>query len=535
MLFCKTKIITLAEHTFNRLVDQRDNSIFIRVLRCIIRVHPYLNFLYEYRKGNIRKALKLSRKFKAKTMQQQKIIERTRELSNILESGWPIIKPKPLPSRQLNSKILFALHNSLPWDGAGYAIRSHQIIKHLQSHGLNITSVTRPGYPWDLNQHKKKPGSDHDMVDGVEYSRLQGQGLSLGGLERQYIKGYSSILSSLAIKKNINIIHAHSNYLNGMAATLAAHQSGCVGIYETRGLWHMSRAVMEPGFEHTDLYNYCHTMEIAAACQAHKVIAISEALKEYLADNGVDITRINVVPNAVDANHFRPAPYDADLGTSLGLKNRIVVGFMGSLTEYEGIDLIIRSVSSLISQGFNISLVIVGSGYAEKKLKKIAWSSPGRQHIHFIGRVPFEQVKRYYSIMDILPFPRKDFPVCRLVPPLKILEGMAMEKSVIISDLPPLREIIRQDDTGIVCKKDSMESLSRAIKNLAQSDRLRYKMSASAGKWVRKERSWDQVSRKYFEVYAMSRGQEAELRDQRAEIRGKRKAGSGKQEGVRRH
>lgn len=500
----KIKLINLAERIFDRLSNQRDQSFFIRILRKCIRIHPYLYFLYQYRKGNIIKALHASQKFRVRTDQQQKIIDRIREMENILDHGWPVIQPKSLSSQPYKNKILFALHNSLPWDGAGYAIRSQQIIRHLKNHGLNIIAVTRPGYPWDLNQHRNKPGADHDLVDGVRYTRLHGQGLSLGALDSQYIKGYSDMLSLLATENNIRTIHAHSNYLNGLAATRAAHKSGCMGIYETRGLWHMSRAVMEPGFENTDLYDYCRIMEIAAARQAHKVIAISEALKSYLADNDVDNSRINVVPNAVDTDFFSPVSRDSKLISALGLQNRIVVGFIGSLTGYEGVDLIIKAVSRLVVQGLNISLIIVGSGYAENELKMIADSSPGRRHIHFIGRIPFEQVKQYYALMDILPFPRKNFPVCRLVPPLKILEAMAMEKAVIVSDLEPLREIVYHEDTGLVCQNDSLGSLTKAIKTLAESDRLRYKLSASAINWVRRERSWAKVSRKYLEVYGMS-------------------------------
>ena len=51
----------------------------------------------------------------------------------------------------------------------------------------------------------------------------------------------------------------------------------------------------------------------------------------------------------------------------------------------------------------------------------------------FVGFIPYHQIKRYYSIADIFPFPRQSTPTCRLVPPLKIFEAMAMAKPVIVS------------------------------------------------------------------------------------------------------
>lgn len=419
----------------------------------------------------------------------------------MLEKGWDQKKPHPVQPGAFNGRVLFALHNSLPLDGAGYAIRSHQIIKHLLKKGLEVQAVTRPGYPWDLEQHRNKPLLLEDIVDGVGYKRLQGKGLELGTRDIPYINGYANLLSSMAKQGNFRVIHTHSNYLNGLAGTLAAQKSCCLGIYEARGLWHQSRGVMEPGFEDTDLYRYLQSMELAAARQAHMLVTISQALKDYFIGQGINQNRITVVPNAVDTDLFQPLEPDAALKAQFKLKGRIVVGFIGSLTDYEGIDLIIRSASRLINEGLPLSLLIVGAGYAEKGLKKMATASGASRHISFTGKVPFEQIRRYYSIVDIFPFPRKNLSVCRLVPPLKILEAMAMNKAVIVSDLPPLTEIVTHEKTGLVCNPDDPEDLAQAIRTLADSPDFKKNIGQRAGEWIYLERSWNQIAGKYMKIY----------------------------------
>ena len=491
----------MADRFFSRLVDPRERNLGIKIMRISVPLHPYFHFLYQYRLGNIRRSLQVAKNYRPKTALQQKILDRAQEMASILDNGWDILSPEPVQSGNCTGRVLFALHNSLPWDGAGYAVRSQQILKHFVYMGLEVSAVTRPGYPWDLEQHRGKPYYLQDCLEGVTYERLQGQGLSLGALDRPYVQGYAELLANMATLRQTLIIHGHSNYLNGLAATLAAKRIKGLGVYEMRGLWHKSRAVMEPGFEKTDLYQYLEHMELAAAGQAHKVVAISQALKDYLQSQGISEDKIQVVPNAVDTQLFKPVDPDAELTNQLQVENRTVVGFIGSLTGYEGVDLIIKAVSRLINAGLPLSLIIVGAGYAEKDLKKLASGAEAGRHIHFTGKVPFEQVNRYYSLVDIFPFPRKDLPVCRLVPPLKILESMAMDKAVIASNLPPLTEIVTHEQTGLICEPDDEHSLAQAIEELASSDELRSKLGQRAGQWARENRSWKHIARKYLDVY----------------------------------
>ncbi len=496
------KLQPLAEHIFSRLIDQRDRSFLIRLLRRAVPLHPYVHLLYQYRLGNIQKALQLSKSIRFTTPLQKKLQACILEINTVLERGWPVVPPSLPRTQGFNGRVLMALHNSLPMDGAGYAIRSQQILEQLQIMGLSPTAVTRPGYPWDLNQHRNKPHHLAQTVRDVTYTRLQAPGLNLGALETHYIKGYARMLAKMAKDRQIPVIHAHSNYLNGLAGTLAARQTGALGVYEMRGLWHKSRAVMEPGFENCDLYRYHEQMELAAAHQADHLVVISQALKDYLIKQGLKKGKISIIPNSVNTELFKPAARDEPFKAKLGIGNRIVVGFIGSTTDYEGVDLIIEAVVRLILQGLPLALLIVGSGYADRKLKQLAASSGAGAHIHFTGRVPFEEIRRYYSIIDIFPFPRRNLPVCRLVPPLKILEAMAMQKAVIVSNLPPLTEIVQHERTGLVCIPDDVDSLGMAIKTLVTADGSGIKLALKAREWVAAERSWSQIALKYVDTYS---------------------------------
>src|SRR3546814_1935234 len=85
-------------------------------------------------------------------------------------------------------------------------------------------------------------------------------------------------------------------------------------------------------------------------------------------------------------------------------------------------------------------LLLVGGGPMEAALKAQAAASSAASQIHFVGRVPHGEVELYYSLIDILAYPRKKMRLTDLVTPLKPLEAMAQGKLVAASDVDGHRD-----------------------------------------------------------------------------------------------
>ena len=66
----------------------------------------------------------------------------------------------------------------------------------------------------------------------------------------------------------------------------------------------------------------------------------------------------------------------------------------------------------------------------------------------FTGRVPHEDVHRYYDLIDVLVYPRLPMRLTDLVTPLKPLEAMAQGRLVAGSDVGGHRELMRDGDTA---------------------------------------------------------------------------------------
>ena len=148
-----------------------------------------------------------------------------------------------------------------------------------------------------------------------------------------------------------------------------------------------------------------------------------------------------------------------------------------------------------------VSLVVAGGGPFEDEFKRTV---KGLDYIYFAGRIPHSEVKGWYSSFDCCAYPRKNDVVCRYVPPMKVLEAMAMEKPVIVSNLPPLTEMVEHRKTGLVCDADSPRSLAESLRLLLEDKSLSKQLSKRARNWVKDNRTWKQNGERYLEMYSSS-------------------------------
>lgn len=424
------------------------------------------------------------------------LINRINSMVEIKKSGLVIKKEEKNHIKKIF--VLFSVHNSLPYDKAGYAIRTHMIARNLKEKGIDIFVTTRAGYPWDLQKHRGVERKDLNCIDGIEYLQISDKNRQFKkDSDFKYVNVYAEGLVKHAQENNITILHGHSNYLNGLATVQAANQLQIPSIYEIRGLWHLTRLTLDSKYRDAGMFAYEEEMEKGVAKGADAVVTISNALKELIASWGVEENKIHVIPNAVDMRLFQEKNPNKQLINRYKLDGKVVIGYIGSITGYEGLKELILAVDELIEEKIDIVLLIVGEGREKYNLQKLAKS----KDIIFTGRVPFEEVAEYYSIFDICPFPRNNYEVCQYVPPLKILEAMAMKKAIIVSDVTPLLEIIEDGENGLVCEADSVESLKESILKLYHKKEMRKELSQKAHSWVLENRTWDEITQEYLKLY----------------------------------
>lgn len=249
------------------------------------------------------------------------------------------------------------------------------------------------------------------------------------------------------------------------------------------------------------MYKFMARMETDAAINADQVITITSALRDELINRGVDRDKIVVVPNGVEASRFASRPKNADLAERLGLQDKTVIGYVGSILNYEGIGLLLDAAHMLKEEREDLAFLFVGDGAELAEYRERVETEDLFDVVTFTGRVPHDEIEDYYSLIDICPFPRLPLPVCEMVSPLKPFEAMAMEKAVIASNVDALAEIVADGDTGLLFEKGDSQSLAQALRRLLNDLELRARLATSGRRWVEQEREWRKLAEQIDEIY----------------------------------
>ncbi|ASK65533.1 hypothetical protein CFK39_06450 [Brachybacterium avium] len=432
---------------------------------------------------------------------------RKSEFSNaqLARKGFPLPTKRTSPAVDRRaSRVLYFLHNSLPFNSAGYATRSHGLLAALGELGWDVDGVTRLGYPYDLPANAEIPDVPVvESIDDVVYRRLlAGREVEKKNPLYDYTERYSAAIKDLVAIERPAILHAASNHVNGLAAVTAANRLGLPAVYEVRGLWEVTRASRAPEWADSEEFRFLSRMEADAARGATRVIALTAALRDELIVRGVDREKIHVVPNGVDTSRFTPAPRDAALAAQLGLSEKTVIGYVGSIVDYEGLDVLLAAVGSLNRGREDFHVLIVGDGAGLSELQGLVRELELDHVVTFTGRVPHGDVERYYSLIDITPFPRLPLPVTEMVSPLKPFEAMAMGKAVVASDVTALEEFIKPGINGLLHRKGDAESLTAQLAFLLDEPEQLLALGRSAREWVVGHRDWRHIAGLVAEVYA---------------------------------
>ena len=399
-------------------------------------------------------------------------------------------------------RILHVLDHSLPLH-SGYTFRTRAIVKAQLAQRWEVACLTGPRHAAD--------GPDPEIVDGITFYRTAKPGPAPAPLgEYREIRALSDRLDRLVVDWKPDQLHAHSPVLNALAALPVAKRHGLPLTYEIRAFWEDAAVGNGTGREGSARYRLTRMLETYAAKRADAVAVICEGLRQDLIGRGIAADKIVVSPNGVDMDLFgSPPPANAAFARSLGLADAETVGFIGSFYDYEGLDDLIAAMPLLAAKRPKAQLLLVGGGPMEAALNAQAAASPVADRIRFVGRVPHEEVERYYALIDILAYPRKKMRLTELVTPLKPLEAMAQRKLVAASDVGGHRELIEDGVTGTLFPAGDPAALAAALANLFERRGEWDERRDVARAFVERERNWSSNISRYLPVYQRLAGKHA--------------------------
>ncbi|MBF0295849.1 MAG: glycosyltransferase, exosortase A system-associated [Magnetococcales bacterium] len=391
-------------------------------------------------------------------------------------------------------RILHILDHSAPLQ-SGYVFRTLAILRQQREFGWEPIPMTGPKHPFATSMadqegewlfHRTAP--ERTLAARLPILR---QSAVVTALEKRILE--------LAEAYRPDLLHAHSPVLNGLAALRAGRRLGIPVVYEIRAFWEDAAASHGTGRAWGARYRLTRALETLVARRARAVTVICEGLRRDLTDRGIPADKITIVPNAVDAERFRPPPPAPLPGLTPG--DGEILLYLGSFYAYEGLSLLLDALPAILARRPRARLVLVGGGPEEERLRLQADRMGVTGHVLFTGRAPPELTTRYYALADLLVYPRLPMRLTQLVTPLKPLEAMAAGRLVVASNVGGHQELIAHGETGFLFPAGRAGALADTIVALLE-DRSRWEpVLRRAGQFVREARNWRMSVAGYRQVY----------------------------------
>lgn len=395
-------------------------------------------------------------------------------------------------------RVLHILDHSLPLH-SGYTFRTRALLKAQQARGWHVIGVT--------GARHSMSGPDVEEVEGLTFHRSAATPAAPAPLgEWREIKSLARAVDSLIMSFKPDILHAHSPVMSGLAGLHVAKRHNLPLLYEIRAFWEDAAVGNGTGSAHSLKYMATKLIETYVCKRADAIAVICEGLREDLIKRGIARDKMMVSPNGVDLELFGdPPPRDNQLAKDLNLNSVDVVGYVGSFYDYEGVDDLITALP-MIRGPRPVHLLLVGGGPMEMTLRAQAIASSAAERIHFIGRVPHNEVERYYSLIDVMTYPRKQMRLTDLVTPLKPLEAMAQRRMVAASSVGGHRELIEDGVTGTLFAPDDPAACAAALSSLLLNKDNWDARRDAARDYVERDRNWLSNISRYEPIYQMLTG-----------------------------
>jgi glycosyltransferase involved in cell wall biosynthesis len=236
---------------------------------------------------------------------------------------------------------------------------------------------------------------------------------------------------------------------------------------------------------------------------ASALVAVSHEIAAYLRQFVGAAGRVHVIPNGVNLDRFQPG-VPPSLPASPG---QFTVGFVGSLKPWHGLPTLIRAFRLLQDRFSNVRLLIVGDGPERTQVERLLEEHGVLKHTQMTGKVPSWDVPGLLTSMDVAAAPYHglaDF----YFSPLKVYEYLASGVPVVTSRIGQLATLIRDNQTGLLCRPDDPEELASALERLHKDPELCSRLGQQGRAQVLSNHSWQSVVDRILKLVTVGKRRE---------------------------
>lgn len=333
-----------------------------------------------------------------------------------------------------------------------------------------------------------------DTVEGARVTRVS-QDLSQNFLARAVHFG-KAVLAHLTLHPGYDVVH-YRNIWDGLVVAQNKKRFGYKALFEVNGLPSIELKYHYPGID-SNLLSKIKEQEIATLHLSDTIICPSNVTREYIVSLGLNRKRVTVIPNGVSPSDFSPSPLPDREG-------RVpVLLYIGTLADWQGLDVLIKALPKILEQQ-PVQLRVVGRGRSRQRklLSKQIRKLGVEENVLLQPAVPHHEIPVVIADSDIClaPLGLNDRNVTQGACPIKVLEYMASSRPLIASNIPIVRELVREDMDGLLFSPNDPEDLARQVLMLLDDYELSKRLADSATERALTKFTWHEAQKKLIKVY----------------------------------
>ncbi len=295
------------------------------------------------------------------------------------------------------------------------------------------------------------------------------------------------------------VIATSPQLLCGLAGWWISRIKGVPLVFEVRDLWPESLQAVGVANERSPMMRVLGRIAGFLYRHAAHIVVVTAAFRERLIEDWhVPETKISVVSNGVETDLFSPSA-DGNVRASLGLKDELLVSYIGTMGNAHGLELLLDAAAHFKSKAPEIRFLLVGEGAEKEKLTRAA-TNRGLSNLIFMDQQARERVPALLAASDVCLVLLKDTPVFRTVIPTKMLEMMSCGRPVVLGVHGQAAEILNAANGGIVIRPENLEDLVDAIGKLAANAGLRKHYGSNGRRYIVSAMSRRATAHEYIDV-----------------------------------
>jgi len=333
-----------------------------------------------------------------------------------------------------------------------------------------------------------------DTIEGAYITRIS-QDLTQNFLARATHFG-KSVLTHLTLNPNYDVVHFR-NIWDGLFIAQNKKRFGYKTLFEVNGLPSIELKYHYPGLD-SGLLTKIKEQEIATLHLSDAITCPSNVTRDYIASLGLSRHRVTVIPNGVS-----PSDFSASLLPSRGGRVPTLL-YIGTLADWQGLEVVIKALPKILEKQ-PVQLRIVGRGrsrqrkFLTKQIRKFGVEG----NVLVEAARPHHEIPLLIAEADIClaPLGLNDRNVTQGACPIKVLEYMASSRPLIASNMPIVRELVREDVDALLFSPSDPEDLARQVLALLNDFQLSQRLSASASERALTKFTWHEAQKKLLKVY----------------------------------